>query len=82
MKVVLPLPAMPTQTIETGVLGFATGAEPSGAFAEDIPGVVCVIGDMNSEWRSGWRGFVARWWGDIGGALAISCTQGQLKERW
>ena len=43
MKVVLPLPAMPTQTIETGVLELAPGAEPSGAFAEDITGVVCVF---------------------------------------
>jgi hypothetical protein len=43
MKVVLPLPAIPTQTIETGVLELATGAEPSGAFAEDIADAVCVL---------------------------------------
>jgi len=43
MKVVLPLPAMPTQTIETGVFELAAGAEPSGAFAEDIAEVVRVF---------------------------------------
>ena len=40
MKVVLPLPAMPTQTIETGVFELAAGAEPAGAFAEDIARVL------------------------------------------
>ena len=61
MKVVLPLPAMPTQTIETGVFELAAGAEPSGAFAEDIVEVVRVFcrrsrgeseGSEN-EWKSG-----------------------------
>ena len=44
MKVVLPLPAMPTQTMATGasVEEPVAGAEPSGAFAADIVQLVLV----------------------------------------
>jgi hypothetical protein len=42
---------MPTQTIETGVLGFAVGAEPSGAFAEDMAEVVVCLETIESEWE-------------------------------
>jgi hypothetical protein len=39
MNVVLPLPAMPTQTIATGALARSgAGAEPSGAFEADMLG--------------------------------------------